>query len=120
MVYGRGMYEVMHYWDDDSSNWNEEEREFCESVAELFEVGGVETRWSQYVTMLLLSTQSVVRGLKTKLAGEIEVAGPNLAGALTDLGLSDEYPLYLPPNVLGSGKPFFVGSGLPSALWRAI
>jgi dihydrofolate reductase len=52
----------------------------------------------------------LLRGLKTQLVGEIEAGGPDLAGALTDLGLIDEYRLYLHPVVLGSGKPFFSGS----------
>jgi riboflavin biosynthesis pyrimidine reductase len=54
-----------------------------------------------------------VRGLKARLDGEIEVAGPELAGSLTELGLIDEYRLYLRPVVLGGGKPFFTGSRAP-------
>jgi len=54
----------------------------------------------------------VIRGLKAQLVGEIDVAGPDLAGSLTDLGLIDEYRLYLHPVVLGRGKPFFAA---PSA-----
>ena len=54
-----------------------------------------------------------MRGLKDELAGEIEVAGPDLARSLTDLGLIDEYRLYLRPVVLGSGKPFFAGPRPP-------
>ena len=57
---------------------------------------------------------ALIRGLKAQFVGEIEVGGPNLAGALTDLGLIDEYRLYLHPVVLGSGKPFF--SGPPPSL----
>src|ERR1700737_1681592 len=52
---------------------------------------------------------AVIRGLKARLVGEIEVAGPDLARSLTDLGLIDEYRLYLHPVVLGRGKPFFAG-----------
>jgi len=51
--------------------------------------------------------EAAVRGLKTGLAGEIEVAGPGLAQSLTELGLIDEYRIYLHPVVLGRGKPFF-------------
>jgi len=29
MVYGRGMYEVMRYWDDDLPDWNGQEREYA-------------------------------------------------------------------------------------------
>ena len=60
--------------------------------------------------------EAVIRGLKAELAGEIEVAGPDLARSLTDLGLIDEYQLYLHPVVLGRGKPFFAGPRPPLRL----
>ena len=47
--------------------------------------------------------------------GEIEVAGPELAHSLTELGLIDEYRIYLHPVVLGHGKPYFAGPGRRSA-----
>ena len=52
---------------------------------------------------------AAIRGLKARLDGEIAVGGPALAQSLTDLGLIDEYRLYLLPAVLGRGKPFFAG-----------
>jgi riboflavin biosynthesis pyrimidine reductase len=54
--------------------------------------------------------------MKARLVGEIEVAGPDLAGSLTDLGLVDEYRLYLHPIVIGRGKPFFAGPRPPLRL----
>jgi dihydrofolate reductase len=60
-------------------------------------------------TLVADDIETVIRGLKEKLAGEIEVAGPELAQSLTDLGLVDEYRLYIHPVVLGHGKPFFAG-----------
>jgi riboflavin biosynthesis pyrimidine reductase len=59
---------------------------------------------------------AVIRGLKAQLVGEIEVAGPDLARSLTDLGLIDEYRLYFHPVVLGGGKPFFAGRRPPLRL----
>ena len=38
-VYGRQMYEVMRYWDDDHPEWNTEERAFAAGVAEPAEMG---------------------------------------------------------------------------------
>jgi riboflavin biosynthesis pyrimidine reductase len=58
----------------------------------------------------------VIRGLKAEFAGEISVSGPDLARSLTDLGLIDEYRLYLHPVVLGRGKPFFAGPRPPLRL----
>ena len=31
-VYGRGMYEVMRYWDEDSSEWSAERHEFADET----------------------------------------------------------------------------------------
>lgn len=54
-----------------------------------------------------------MRGLKAEVEGDIGVAGPDLAGSLTDLGLIDEYRLYFRPFVLGRGKPYFAGARPP-------
>lgn len=51
--------------------------------------------------------EGAVRAIKAERDGEIEVAGPDLAGSLTALGLIDEYRIYLHPVVLGQGAPFF-------------
>jgi riboflavin biosynthesis pyrimidine reductase len=58
----------------------------------------------------------VIRRLKTEVPGEIQVGGPVLAGSLTDLGLIDEYRIYLHPVVLGDGTPFFPGPRPPLRL----
>ena len=60
--------------------------------------------------------EAAIGGLKAQFAGEIEVGGPELAQSLTDLGLIDEYRLYLHPVVLGNGKPFFAGPRPPLRL----
>ncbi|HEX6691439.1 MAG TPA: dihydrofolate reductase family protein, partial [Burkholderiales bacterium] len=57
-----------------------------------------------------------IRKLKAERDGEIEVAGPNLARSLTELGLIDEYRIYLHPVVLGGGKPYFAGPRPPLRL----
>jgi dihydrofolate reductase len=51
-----------------------------------------------------------------EVEGDIDVAGPELAGSLTDLGLIDEYRLYFRPFVLGRGKPYFAGARPPLRL----
>jgi riboflavin biosynthesis pyrimidine reductase len=58
----------------------------------------------------------MMRGLKAHPVGEIDVAGPNLAGSPTNLDLIDEYRLYLQLIVLGHGKPFFAGPQPPPRL----
>jgi dihydrofolate reductase len=44
------------------------------------------------------------------------VGGTKLAHHLTDLGLIDEYRIYLHPVVLGKGTPFFAGPRPPLRL----
>ncbi len=117
-VYGRRMYEVMRYWDQDHSEWDAEARDFA--AAWRMQPKWVVSRSLKSVgpnaTLVGSDIESVIRGLKDRLAGEIEVAGPDLAQSLTDLGLIDEYRLYLHPIVLGRGKPFFAGPRPPLRL----
>jgi hypothetical protein len=40
-VYGRRMYEVMRYWDEDRPEWDEAETRLCGGVAEPAQVGRV-------------------------------------------------------------------------------
>jgi dihydrofolate reductase len=117
-VYGRRMYEVMRYWDEDGPEWGAAEREFA--VAWRSQPKWVVSRSLKSVgpnaTLVEDHIEAVIRGLKTELAGEIDVGGPELARSLTDLGLIDEYRIYLHPVVLGSGKPFFAGPRPPLRL----
>jgi dihydrofolate reductase len=117
-VYGRRIYEVMRYWDEDRPEWDPAELDFA--AAWRRQPKWVVSRSLQSVgpnaTLVGDDLEAVIRGLKAQLVGEIEVAGPELAQSLTDLGLVDEYRLYLHPVVLGRGKPFFAGSRPPLRL----
>jgi len=110
-VYGRGMYEVMRYWDEDRPEWDAAEREFA--AAWRSQPKWVVSRSLESVgpnaSLVGADFEAAIRALKAELDGEIDVAGPELAQSLTDLGLVDEYRLYLHPVVLGRGKPFFAG-----------
>lgn len=111
-IYGSRMYEVMRYWDDDHPEWSPAEHEFAAVWRE-------QPKWvvsrslktlGPNATLIEDNVETVIRGLKEDLVGEISVSGPALAGSLTDLGLIDEYRLYFHPVVLGRGKPFFAGA----------
>src|SRR5262249_41696924 len=111
MVYGRRMYEVMRYWDEDVPDWNAEERDYAT-------VWRSRPKWvvsrslesvGPHATLVADDLEVVMSRLKAELAGEIEIGGPDLARSLTDAGLIDEYRIYLHPVVLGRGKPFFAG-----------
>src|ERR1700678_297616 len=118
MVYGRRMYEVMRYWDIDQSDWDAEDHEFAAlwRSKRKWVVSRSLKSVGPNATLVENDIEAVLRGLKAQLAGEIEVAGPNLAGSLTDTGLIDEYRIYLLPIVLGSGKPYFAGPRPPLRL----
>ena len=117
-VYGRRMYEVMRYWDEDDPEWGADERDFA--VAWRSQPKWVVSRSLKSVgpnaTLVEGDVEVAVRRLKAEHAGEIEVAGPELAHSLTNLGLIDEYRLYFHPVVLGRGKPFFAGPRPPLRL----
>jgi dihydrofolate reductase len=117
-IYGRRIYEVMRYWDEDRAEWSAEEHAFA--AAWRRQPKWVVSRSLKSVgpnaTLVDDDIEGVVRRLKARLAGEIEVAGPELARSLTDLGLVDEYRLYFRPFVLGRGKPFFAAPRPPLRL----
>jgi dihydrofolate reductase len=111
-LYGRRIYELMRYWDEDRPEWGAAERDFA--VAWRAQPKWVVSRSLQSVganaSLVGDDVEAFVRRLKAEVKGEIEVAGPDLAGQLTKLGLIDEYRLYFRPVVLGGGKPFFAGA----------
>ncbi len=117
-VYGRRMYEVMRYWDEDRADWGAEEHDFA--AAWRSQPKWVVSRSLKSVganaTLVGGDLEAVIRGLKARLAGEMSVGGPDLARSLTELGLIDEYRLYFRPHVLGHGKPFFAGPRPPLRL----
>lgn len=117
-VYGRRMYEVMRYWDEDDPDWTPELRDFA--AAWRHQPKWVVSRSLKSVgpnaTLVADDVEAVICGLKARLAGEVAVPGPDLAKSLTDFGLIDEYRLYLHPVVLGSGTPFFAGPRPPLRL----
>jgi dihydrofolate reductase len=117
-VYGRSMYEVMRYWDEDRPEWSADERDFAGAWRRQpkWVVSRSLTSVGPNATLVAKNIEAVIRGLKAGLVGEIEVGGPALAGSLTGLGLIDEYRLYFRPVVLGRGKAFFAGTRPPLRL----
>ncbi|MEZ5811561.1 MAG: dihydrofolate reductase family protein [Rhizobiaceae bacterium] len=117
-IYGRNMYEIMRYWDEDHADWEPEGAAFAAAWRN-------QTKWVVSRTLKSVGPnarlvgddlEGAIRRLKAGREGEIEVAGPNLARSLTDLGLIDEYRIYLHPVVLGHGTPYFAGPRPPLRL----
>jgi dihydrofolate reductase len=117
-VYGRRMYEVMRYWDDDRPEWDAEDQAFAAAWRKLpkWVVSRSLKSVGPNATLVEEDLEGAIRKLKTERDGEIEVAGPDLAHSLTKLGLIDEYRIYLHPVVLGQGKPYFAGPRPPLRL----
>ncbi len=117
-VYGRKTYELMRYWDEDHSDWEPEGSAFA--AAWRRQPKWVVSRTLKSVgpnaTLVDGDLEGAMRELKATRDGEIEVAGPELAHSLTELGLIDEYRIYLHPVVLGRGKPYFAGPRPPLRL----
>jgi dihydrofolate reductase len=117
-VYGRRLYELMRYWDEDHPEWSAEQRDFAT-------VWRRQPKWvvsrslksvGPNATLVEGDLAAAMRELKAGLDGEIEVGGPELARSLAHLGLIDEYRLYFRPFVLGAGKPFFAAPRPPLRL----
>lgn len=117
-VYGRQMYEIMRYWDDEQPEWGPDERAFAAAWRS-------QPKWVVSRTLKSVGPNAslvgddlagAIRALKAEREGEIEVAGPGLAHSLTELGLIDEYRIYLHPVVLGHGRPYFDGPRAPLRL----
>lgn len=110
-LYGRRIYEMMRYWDEDRPEWTAPERDFAAAWQ-------AHPKWVVSRTLKSVGPNSSLVGhdvaafvgnLKSEIDGSIAVAGPDLAASLTKMGLIDEYCLYLRPVVLGAGKPYFAG-----------
>jgi dihydrofolate reductase len=120
-VYGRRMYEIMRYWDEDRPEWNAEHHEFAAAWRRQpkWVVSRSLTSVGPNATLVCDDIEAAMRDLKARLDGEVAVSGPELAQSLTELGLIDEYRLYVQPIVLGRGKPFFAGPRPPLRLVSA-
>lgn len=117
-IYGRKIYELMRYWDEDQPEWSDDERAFASAWRK-------QPKWvvsrslptvGPNAMLVSADMETTVRKLKSELEGEVDVSGTVLAHSLTALGLIDEYRLYFHPVVLGNGKPFFAGPRPPLRL----
>ncbi len=110
-VYGRGLYELMRYWDEDDPEWDADRRAFA--AAWRRQPKWVVSRSLESVgpnaTLVRDDVAAVIGRLREEREGEVQVGGPRLAQSLAELGLIDAYRLYLHPVVLGGGTPFFAG-----------
>ncbi|WP_296901397.1 dihydrofolate reductase family protein [Polaromonas sp.] len=112
------MYEVMRYWDDDHPEWAAAGHAFAAAWRKQPK-WVVSRAWKSVgpnATLVEDDLVGLIRELKAGREGEIEVAGPDLAQSLTELGLIDEYRICLHPIVKGHCKPYFAGARPPLRL----
>ena len=110
-LYGRRLYEIMAYWDEDHPEWSADEHAFAEAwrAHPKWVVSRTLTSVGPNATLISNDVEGAVRKLRAEVEGEIEVGGPELAQSLGDLGLIDAYRIYLHPYVTGGGRPYFAG-----------
>jgi dihydrofolate reductase len=117
-IYGRRLYEIMRYWDEDDPEWTPDYKEFAAAWRRQpkWVVSRTLTSVGPNASLVSGDIEAGIRRIKDEHEGEIEVGGTVLAHSLGELGLIDEYLIYLHPVVLGGGTPFFRGPRPPLRL----
>ena len=107
LLYGRRMYEIMRYWDEDQPGWDEIEHDFAQAwrPKPKWVASRSLTSVGPNATLVQGDLIDFAASLKSERVGDIDVAGAELANVLSAAGLVDEYRLYFRPYVLGAGKP---------------
>jgi dihydrofolate reductase len=110
-LYGRKLYDLMRYWDEDQPDWGPDEHDFAAAWRALPKWVASRSLKDVGPNARLVEGDLVaaVRALKDETEGQTDVGGPALAQVLGEAGLIDEYHLYYHPVVLGSGRPLFDG-----------
>jgi dihydrofolate reductase len=117
-IYGRRLYEIMRYWDEEQPGWDDAERDFAAAWRgrPKWVVSRTLNAVGPNATLVANDVEATIRRLKAEEVDDIEIGGTVLAQSLAGLGLVDEYRLYVHPVVLGGGKPLFAGPRSPLRL----
>lgn len=117
-IYGSKMYELMRYWDGEEPGWGAAEQAYAMAWQRMpkWVVSKSLTSVGPNATLVSGDLESAIRALKAEREGFFEVGGTQLADSLTQLGLIDEYHIYLHPAVLGHGTPYFAAPPPPLRL----
>jgi len=112
---GRRLYEVMLYWETahEDPSLPETELEFARIWQDLPKIVFSKTL-AEVEGNARLATDVVaeeVVKLKEQPGKDLAVGGAGLAGTLIELGLVDEFRLFVSPVVLGGGTPYFPAVG---------
>jgi dihydrofolate reductase len=108
---GRGLYEVMVYWEtaDENPSAPEHELEFARIWKNLPKIVFSKTleRVEGNARLVRDGVAEEVAKLKEQPGKDLAVGGAGLASTLMKLGLIDEYRPFIYPVVLGGGTPYF-------------
>ena len=108
---GRRLYEVMLYWEtaDESPSAAEHELEFARIWQALPKIVFSTTLDTVEGNTRLASgtIAEEVAALKAQPGKDLAVGGAGLAGAFIELGLVDEFRVFVSPVVLGGGTHYF-------------
>jgi|SRR5436190_9522458 len=108
---GRRLYETMLPWETfDEQTDGEPEREFARVWQRLPKIVFSKTleRVEGNARLATAGIEEEVGRLKREQPGQdLAVGGAGLAAAFTELGLIDEYGLFVNPVVVGGGTPYF-------------
>ena len=108
---GRRLYETMVYWETAEENPSaaEHEIEFARIWKALPKIVFSTTldRVEGNATLAGGDIAEEVAELKAQPGKDLAVGGAGLASACIELGLVDEYRLFVSPVVLGAGTPYF-------------
>jgi dihydrofolate reductase len=108
---GRRLYEVMVYWEtvDEDPAAGEVALEFAQIWKSLPKIVFSKTLDEVVgnTTLMRDGLAEEVARLKARPGKDLAVGGAGLAAACTQLGLIDEYRLFVSPVVLGAGTPYF-------------
>ena len=108
---GRGLYETMVYWEtaeQRNPSLSDYELEFARTWQQLPKIVFSTTlgRVDGNATLARDGVAEEVARLTQQSGGEVAVGGAGLAATCTELGLIDEYRLFVSPVVLGGGTPY--------------
>lgn len=117
-LYGRRIYDLMTYGQDDQPDWGAAEHDFAAAwrAQHKWVVSQTLTEVGPNASLISSDVKATVRALKAELSGQVDVSGTVLLQSLSDWGLIDEYRLVYHPIALGTGRPLFLGPRPPMTL----
>ena len=115
-LYGRRMYEVMHYWESahtlaDQSAIEQDFAKIWQSADKIVYSKTLETVSSARTRVERNFDPEAIRQLKLAASRDISVGGPDVAAQAIKAGLVDEIQLLVSPVLVGGGKPALPGLG---------